>query len=220
MTIYLRFNIVDDIRKPPNLLIPGGNAISMTLTIARPVLKNKTARKVQSINKVSKDYYEVVGASGNVYHYDSWADCCNCPAGQKNIDCYHAKAVRQLSHHESLNQEEYLFDVKTSDISETVNQLGLIAFFKGKVTINSTWGRQPAMLIQVHHKGYYLCDIHCMGSMFTITNHITGNCKTHSPNKGQRLETLKYNLKKLRDINSYWSNQETENSWGEINAGL
>ena len=197
----------------------------MSTTIAQPILKKQQARKVQSLNQVSKHYYEVVGETGNVYGYDALMDCCNCKAGQNGIDCYHAKAVRDHIEYETLNQTEYLVGIPTTDIGGMIHDLGLTAKFKGLVTLHEMWGQQ-AMLIQVYHKDYFLCEVHCINSVFIITNNMTARSKTHCPKDRGVLEVLRENLQRLRNSSQYWDRQEAKNAllptgnWGEINAGL
>ena len=197
----------------------------MSTTIARPVLK-KQPRKVQSLNQVSKHYYEVIGDTGNVYSYDALMDCCNCAAGQNNMDCYHAKAVRDRIEYEILNKTEYLVGIPTTDIGGMIRDLGLTAKFKGLAIICEIWGGQQTMLIEVYHKDYFLCEVHCINSVFIITNHLTGRSKTHCPKSGNVLEVLRENLQRLRNSSQYWDRQEAKNAllptgnWGEINAGL
>ncbi len=183
----------------------------MSTTIARPVLK-KQARKVQSLNQVSKHYYEVVGDTGNLYQYDSLMDCCNCKAGQNGIDCYHAKAVRDHIEYETLSKTEYLVGIPTTDIGGMIHDLGLTAKFKGLTTICETWGGQQAMLIQVYHKDYFLCEVHCINKIFIITSHLTGRSKTHCPKDRGVLEVLKDNLQRLRNSSQYWDRQEAKNA--------
>lgn len=196
----------------------------MSTTIAQPILK-KQARKVQSLNQVSKHYYQVVGETGNLYHYDSLMDCCNCKAGQNNMDCYHAKAVRDKIEYDNLNKTEYLVGVPTTDIGGMIHDLGLTAKFKGLVTLHEMWGQQ-AMLIQVYHKDYFLCEIHCINRIFIITNNMTGRSKTHCTKSDSVFEALTQNLKRLRNSHQYWLDQEAKNAllptgnWGVINAGL
>lgn len=196
----------------------------MSLTVARPV-KKVQARKVQSISQVSKTYYEVVGDTGNVYNYDALYDCCNCPAGVNNRDCYHAKAVRDQIEYEALNNTEYLTGIPTTDIGGMLHDLGLTAKFKGLDTIFSKYGNQQAMLIEVFHKDYHLCDVQCVGNTFYIQNHLTGYSKLHTPKSGETLGTLKYNLTKLRNSCRYWDNQAAakeslfgDGSWGTMKA--
>ena len=197
----------------------------MSTTIAQPILK-KQARKVQSLNQVSKHYYQVVGETGNLYQYDSLMDCCNCKAGQNGIDCYHAKAVRDHIEYETLSKTEYLVGVPTTDIGGLIHDLGLTAKFKGLTTICETWGGQQAMLIQVYHKDYFLCEVHCINSVFIITNNMTGRFKTHCPKDRGVLEVLRESLQRLRNSSQYWNRQEAKNAllptgnWGVINAGL
>jgi hypothetical protein len=197
----------------------------MTTTIARPILK-KQARKVQSLNQVSKHYYEVVGDTGNLYQYDSLMDCCNCKAGQNGMDCYHAKAVRDHIEYEILSKTEYLVGIPTTDIGGMIRDLGLTAKFKGLAIICEIWGGQQTMLIEVYHKDYFLCEIHCINKIFIITNHLTGRSKTHCPKSDSVFEALTQNLKRLRNSHQYWLDQEAKNAllptgnWGEINAGL
>ena len=194
-------------------------------TIARPILK-KQPRKVQSLNQVSKHYYEVVGETGNVYSYDALMDCCNCKAGQNGMDCYHAKAVRDHIEYEVLSKTEYLVGIPTTDIGGMIHDLGLTAKFQGLVTICEIWGGEQTMLIEVYHKDYFLCEVHCINKIFIITNHLTGRPKTHCPKSGNVLEVLKDNLQRLRNSHQYWLKQEAKNAllptgnWGVINAGL
>ena len=197
----------------------------MSLTVARPVKKVQT-RKVISINQVSNSYYEVVGDTGNVYNYDAMFDCCNCPAGVNGKDCYHAKAVREQLEYEKLNETEYLTSIPTTDIGGMVHDLGLTAKFKGNSLIYSIYGGQAVMLIEVFHKDYHLCDVKCIGGAFFIQNNLTGYSKLHTPKTGEVMETLKYNLTKLRNSSQYWESQAAkeslfgDSSWGTVNAGL
>ena len=170
----------------------------MSITVAQPVLK-KQARKVQFINKISTTYYKVVGDTGNAYYYDAWTDCCNCLAGQHGMDCYHAKSVRDQIEYSALNKAEYLVGVPTADIGGMIRDLGLTAQFKGLVTIGSLWGKQEAMLIDIYHKDYFLCEIHCINSVFIIQSHLTGRSKMYCPKDSDLLESLKENLTKLRN---------------------
>ncbi|MFM6138475.1 MAG: hypothetical protein ACKPCP_30785, partial [Sphaerospermopsis kisseleviana] len=88
--------------------------------------------------KISNTYYEVVGSTGNVYHYDAWTDSCNCPAGQHGKDCYHAAEVRKQIAADALHQEmmekEYSHSIRGSDIKNLALNLGLEAEFTPGIT--------------------------------------------------------------------------------------
>ncbi|MFM7372709.1 MAG: hypothetical protein ACKO2Z_33995, partial [Sphaerospermopsis kisseleviana] len=97
-----------------------------------------TITRQATIKKISNTYYEVVGDTGNVYHYDAWTDSCNCLAGQHGKDCYHAANVRQFiaaeKEHQQMMEKEYSFSIKGSDIKELALDLGLKAEFTPGIT--------------------------------------------------------------------------------------
>lgn len=149
----------------------------MSLTVARPTVK---VRKVQSINQVSRSYYEVVGSTGNVYSYDAWADSCNCPAGQNNRDCYHAQAVREQIEYETLAKTEYLKGVSGSDIGALIRDMGLTADFVPGINTLSISKLRQGSLIKICHMKQELAEILFCYSDFTVYSAETGKTHNHS----------------------------------------
>jgi hypothetical protein len=141
------------------------------------------ARQVQSINKISSTFFEVIGSTGNKYRYDVWADVCNCPAGQNNKDCYHAKTVR-----EQIDQEKFeasqkitvLTGVTAADVTGAVRDMGLTAEFIPGVNSLSIGGMRRGSLVKVSHHKEALCEILFSGTDFTVYSSQTGKIHNHS----------------------------------------
>ncbi|MFM6152753.1 MAG: hypothetical protein ACKPE3_07080 [Sphaerospermopsis kisseleviana] len=97
-----------------------------------------TITRQATIKKIANTYYEVIGDTGSIYHYDAWTDSCNCLAGQHGKDCYHAANVRQFiaaeKEHQQMMEKEYSHSIRGADIKNLALNLGLEAEFTPGVT--------------------------------------------------------------------------------------
>lgn len=174
----------------------------MTTTVTKPV------RKINSFVRLSPTMYEVVGSTGNKYLYDSWLDCCNCPAGRNGTDCYHAKNVRELETEVKQEQQkkdlEYIFlqdsqnNYTGTDVIAAIRDMGLTPEFVGLVQVTA-YG-QMCHRMRVNHHGKLLCTLDFFNTMFKLTSAITGKEKMHCVYDRPSLNYLRENLNRVLNL--------------------